>query len=202
MNETPVSKDEIFKELDEYQAMDCCYSDGRILGSMCTEAHPIAKEAFYKFSYSNLGDRGLFKGTKLIEDEVLKLIGSFLSIENPVGHIVTGGTEANLMAMRAARNIARDKYGIENGEIIVPKSAHFSLNKASDMLNLKLVNVDLNDFFGSIHIGRVCGFFEKNRYFKLPHEAAVTIAQLACYKGKLPQGAPTSPIITNLICQV
>ena len=36
----------------------------------------------------------------------------------------------------------------------------------------------------------------------LPHEAAVTIAQLACYKGKLPQGAPTSPIITNLICQV
>ena len=100
--------------------MDCCYSDGRILGSMCTEAHPIAKEAFYKFSDSNLGDPGLFKGTKLIEDEVLKLIGSFLSIENPVGHIVTGGTEANLMAMRAARNIARDKYGIENGEIIVP----------------------------------------------------------------------------------
>ena len=49
MNEKPVSKDEIFKELDEYQAMDCCYSDGRILGSMCTEAHPIAKEAFYKF---------------------------------------------------------------------------------------------------------------------------------------------------------
>ena len=109
MNEKPVSKDEIFKELDEYQAMDCCYSDGRILGSMCTEAHPIAKEAFYKFSDSNLGDPGLFKGTKLIEDEVLKLIGSFLSIENPVGHIVTGGTEANLMAMRAARNIARDK---------------------------------------------------------------------------------------------
>ena len=73
MNEKPVSKDEIFKELDEYQAMDCCYSDGRILGSMCTEAHPIAKEAFYKFSDSNLGDPGLFKGTKLIEDEVLKI---------------------------------------------------------------------------------------------------------------------------------
>ena len=107
--------------------------------------YPIAKEAFYKFSDSNLGDPGLFKGTKLIEDEVLKMIGSFLSIENPAGHIVTGGTEANLMAMRAARNIARDKYGIENGEIIVPKSAHFSFNKASDMLNLKLVNADLNE---------------------------------------------------------
>jgi len=65
-----------------------------------------------------------------------------------------------------------------------------------------VVNVDLKDFFDSIHIGRICGFFEKNKYFNLPHGAAVTIAQLACYQGKLPQGAPTSPIITNLICQV
>lgn len=65
-----------------------------------------------------------------------------------------------------------------------------------------IVNVDLSDFFDSIHIGRVCGFFEKNKHFNLPHEPAITIAQLACYQGKLPQGAPTSPIITNLICQV
>lgn len=42
----------------------------------------------------------------------------------------------------------------------------------------------------------------KNKHFNLPHEPAITIAQLACYQGKLPQGAPTSPIITNLVCQV
>ena len=46
MNEKPISHDEIFNQLDEFQSMDCKYSDGRILGSMCTEAHPIAKEAF------------------------------------------------------------------------------------------------------------------------------------------------------------
>ena len=108
MNEKPMSHDEIFNELDKYQAMDCKYSDGRILGSMCTEAHPIAKEAFFKFVDSNLGDPGLFKGTKLLEDKVLQMIGSFLSIENPIGHMVTGGTEANLMAIRAARNLARE----------------------------------------------------------------------------------------------
>ena len=108
MNEKPISHDEIFNQLDEFQAMDCKYSDGRILGSMCTEAHPIAKEAFFKFIDSNLGDPGLFKGTKLLEDKVLNMIGSFLSIEDPVGHMVTGGTEANIMAIRSARNIARD----------------------------------------------------------------------------------------------
>ena len=145
MNEKPMSHDEIFNQLDEFQAMDCKYSDGRILGSMCTEAHPIAKEAYFKFIDSNLGDPGLFKGTKLIEDKVLQMIGSFLSIENPAGHMVTGGTEANIMAIRAARNMARDKNGIENGELIVPKSAHFSFKKAADMLNLKLIRVDLDE---------------------------------------------------------
>ena len=125
--------------------MDCKYSDGRILGSMCTEAHPIAKEAFFKFIDSNLGDPGLFKGTKLLEDKVLQMIGSFLSIENPVGHMVTGGTEANIMAIRAARNIARDNKGIKKGEFIVPKSAHFSFKKAADMLDLKLIRVDLDE---------------------------------------------------------
>ena len=145
MNEKPMSHDEIFNELDKFQAMDCKYSDGRILGSMCTEAHPIAKEAFFKFVDSNLGDPGLFKGTKLIEDTVIKMIGSFLSIENPVGHMVTGGTEANSMARRSARNMARDSKGIEDGELIVPKSAHFSFKKAADMLNLNLIRVDLDD---------------------------------------------------------
>lgn len=145
MNEKPMSRDEIFYQLDKFQAMDCKYSDGRILGSMCTEAHPIAKEAFFKFIDSNLGDPGLFKGTKLLEDKVLKMIGSFLSIENPVGHMVTGGTEANIMAIRSARNIARDSKGIEKGEFIVPKSAHFSFKKAADMLDLKLIRVDLDE---------------------------------------------------------
>lgn len=64
-----------------------------------------------------------------------------------------------------------------------------------------VINLDLSNFFDSIHFGRVCGYFEKNRYFELPHEAAVTLAQLACFKGSLPQGSPCSPIISNLICQ-
>ena len=65
-----------------------------------------------------------------------------------------------------------------------------------------VVNVDLEDFFGSIHFGRVKGFFEHNNDFKLPTDVATIIAQLTCYKGKLPQGAPSSPIITNLICNI
>lgn len=63
-----------------------------------------------------------------------------------------------------------------------------------------LLNVDLKDFFPSIHIGRVIGLF-RSKPFETAKPAAVVLAQLCCYDGKLPQGAPTSPIVANLICR-
>lgn len=145
MEDKPISKKDILEELDEIQSKDHKYSDGRILGSMCTEAHPFAKEVYCKFLDSNLGDPGLFKGTKYIEDEVINSIGELLSISKPYGNIVTGGTEANIMAMRAARNHARKYKGIKNGEIIIPDSAHFSFKKAADMMNLKIIEAKLDE---------------------------------------------------------
>ena len=65
-----------------------------------------------------------------------------------------------------------------------------------------VINLDLENFFDSFHFGRVLGYFEKNKNFMLPHEVAVALTQLVCYQKHLPQGAPTSPIITNLICQI
>lgn len=65
-----------------------------------------------------------------------------------------------------------------------------------------VLNLDLEHFFDSFHFGRVRGFFEKNKDFKVPQEVATIIAQLTCYNGSLPQGAPSSPIITNLICRI
>ncbi|MCC7553073.1 MAG: tyrosine decarboxylase MfnA [Methanobacteriaceae archaeon] len=140
-----IAKEKILKKLEDFQKYDYKYSDGRILGSMCTSAHPFAKKIFYKFLDSNLGDPGLFKGTKAIEKEVIKSIGVLLSNENAYGNVVTGGTEANIMAIRAARNFARKHKNIENGEIILPKSAHFSFKKATDLMNLKIIEIELDD---------------------------------------------------------
>lgn len=145
MQDRPIDKEEILKELSEIHDLDYNYSDGRILGSMCTEAHPFAKEVYCKFLDTNLGDPGLFKGTKSIEDKVIKSIGKLLSLDSAYGNIVTGGTEANIMAIRAARNHARKYKGIIDGEIIIPESAHFSFKKAADMLNLKIVEAELDE---------------------------------------------------------
>ena len=145
MDDKPIDKADILKELEELHKLDHDYANGRILGSMCTEAHPFAKEVYCKFLDTNLGDPGLFKGTKLIEEKVIQSIGEMLSLDKAYGNIVTGGTEANLMAIRAARNHARKYKGIVDGEIIIPDSAHFSFKKAADMLNLRIVEAKLDD---------------------------------------------------------
>lgn len=62
-----------------------------------------------------------------------------------------------------------------------------------------VLNFDLKDFFPSINFGRVRGFFMKNKHFLLEQKVATIIAQLACHNGALPQGAPTSPVISNLL---
>lgn len=60
-------------------------------------------------------------------------------------------------------------------------------------------NTDLENFFSTIHIGRVRGFFISNNDFKLHPQVATTLAQIVCFDDALPQGAPSSPIVSNLI---
>lgn len=63
-----------------------------------------------------------------------------------------------------------------------------------------VVNIDLKDFFPSINFGRVRGLFLKEP-FCLSNIVATTLAQLCCFNNALPQGAPTSPVISNFICR-
>ena len=63
-----------------------------------------------------------------------------------------------------------------------------------------LLKLDLEDFFPQIHFGRVRGLF-MSRPFEYPADVATTLAQLCSHEGRLPQGAPTSPIISNFICR-
>ena len=90
--------------------------------------------------------------------------------------------------------------------VYVPKtSAHGFVISRSICTNAKLhlrrklvLNLDLKDFFASINFGRVRGMFLKKPYYCAPQVATV-LAQICCYQNELPQGAPTSPIISNML---
>lgn len=85
-------------------------------------------------------------------------------------------------------------------------SAHGFVKGRSIVTNARLhvrqrlvLNIDLEDFFPSINFGRVRGMFMAQPY-KLNSEVATILAQICCFNNQLPQGAPTSPIISNMIC--
>ena len=65
-----------------------------------------------------------------------------------------------------------------------------------------VLNLDLENFFEAINFGRVRGFFISDRHFSLDPKVATIIAQISCHDNSLPQGAPTSPIVSNLIGQI
>lgn len=63
-----------------------------------------------------------------------------------------------------------------------------------------VLNIDLEDFFPSIHLGRIRGALMASP-FRLPQRAATVLAQVCTTRdGHLPQGGPTSPILSNIVC--
>ncbi len=80
----------------------------------------------------------------------------------------------------------------------VPKKSVVS-NAALHVGARFVFNIDLENFFPSINFGRVRGMFMAVPY-KVDPVVATVLAQICCFLNVLPQGAPTSPVVSNMIC--
>lgn len=96
------------------------------------------------------------------------------------------------------------------------------VTNAKRHINKKYVyNIDLEDFFPSIYYSRVQAVLAKVPFTQTkagdvvmygPEERVTTgtihpqiahyIANICCHEGKLPQGAPTSPTLSNMMCKI
>jgi len=132
---------DVLRELEEFRRKDVPYS--RVLGSMCTTPHPLAVKAHEMFVETNLGDPGIFRGTKELEEKVIEILGEFFGDPKVKGYVGSGGTESNIQAIRAFRNVKR----VDRPNIVVPKSAHFSFDKLGDLLGVEVRKAELDDDF-------------------------------------------------------
>jgi tyrosine decarboxylase/aspartate 1-decarboxylase len=139
-----VPREKILDELSERLNKDLTYESGKILGSMCTAPHELAKLIMTLYLEKNLGDPGLFQGAQEIEVETIKMLGKLLNNPESWGYIVSGGTEANIVAMRIARNIGRTKGKNRQPEVIIPETAHISFDKAADLMGLRLIRIGVD----------------------------------------------------------
>lgn len=60
-----------------------------------------------------------------------------------------------------------------------------------------LLKMDISNFFDSITFQMVLSRAFPSQYF--PKPVGVLLAKLCCYCGRLPQGAPTSPALSNIV---
>jgi len=112
-----------------------------------------------------------------------------------------------ILAPKTALKLIQQKLNQVLKSVYQPKpSTHgFAVGK-SIITNAKqhlrqryVLNLDLKDFFPSINFGRVRGLLMAPPY-QCTDEVATVLAQVCCHENQLPQGAPTSPVISNMIC--
>ncbi|MBU3101702.1 MULTISPECIES: reverse transcriptase domain-containing protein [Clostridium] len=163
------------------------------------------KDCFYK-----LKNRSDVSDLLEIEDKSLRY---FLYVKRPENLYVTftvlkkNGNKRIINAPQAElKSIQRKLAYILNLVYKIKPSTHgFVIGKnivtnANNHCKRKaILNIDLKDFFTQIHFGRVLGMLVKGPY-DISKDAAIVISQIACCNAVLPQGAPSSPIITNMIC--
>ena len=118
------------------------------------------------------------------------------------GSRIISAPATNLKIIQKKLNVVLQKIYSLNRK----PSAHGFLNDKSIITNAEkhcrsrlVLNMDIKDFFPSINFGRVRGMFLAAPY-KMNKKVATVLAQVCCHDNYLPQGAPTSPIITNMLC--
>lgn len=139
MEKRGISRSEVESLLKQFEEMNMGFSSGRIFGSMCTSPHPLSIETHTRFHESNLGNPGLYPGTAAMEKEVIGLVGDLLNLPKPHGHVLSGGTEANITAMYTAKKRSKAR------KVLFPMSSHFSVLKAIRLLDMEAVPVELDE---------------------------------------------------------
>lgn len=131
--------------------------------------------------------------------EIPKRSGGKRTIHAPILHLKLAQKKLADLLQECEREIEATlgvKHRLSHGF----RKEHSILTNATVHRSKRYVlNFDLEDFFGTINFGRVRGYFITNKHFSLKPDVATLIAQLVCHDSKLPQGAPTSPVISNLV---
>ncbi|HKJ95810.1 MAG TPA: aminotransferase class V-fold PLP-dependent enzyme [Gammaproteobacteria bacterium] len=104
----------------------------------------VAREAFVRHIGDNVVHQtGLHPSVRKYETDLIDAAKDlFRAPEGASGTITTGGSESILLALKTARDRARDLYGITQPEVVVPQSAYAVFNKLCHFLGMDVVQMD------------------------------------------------------------
>ena len=145
-----MSKEDVLSNLKSFKSDDVKWHEGQLFG-LIYEAGPDVEELVKEASALFLIENGLspmaFPSLVKMETEVVSMVTSLSGGDGEtVGNLTTGGTESIFMALKAARDWARETYPeIKAPEMIVPVTAHPAWNKAAHYLGFKINMMPVKD---------------------------------------------------------
>lgn len=141
-----MKKEDLFKEMEEVRANDIKWREGKAFSLVFNggqELNDIIKEAYCLFFSENGLNPSAFPSLKKFENEVVGMTANLLGGDSKTaGSMTSGGTESILMAIKTAREWAREnKPHIKEPELVMPVSAHPAFNKGGHYFGVKIVAI-------------------------------------------------------------
>lgn len=144
-----LSRADILATLERYRAGDLDWRSGRAFGYVYDPGHPaeaIGKEVYASFLTENGLDPTAFPSLRRLENEVIALARTQAGGgEHACGTFTSGGTESILLAVKAAREWAREhRPEVPTPEMVLPVTAHAAFHKAASYLGVRAVVVPVD----------------------------------------------------------
>ena len=142
-------RDQVFQQLERFRANDVPWRSGRTWAYVYdpgAQAEEVIKQAYMMYLSENGLDPTAFPSTLRLENELVAMAAAHLNGDaEVVGNFTSGGTESIILAVKAARDYARDKRpDITQPELLLPTTAHAAFHKAAHYLDLTPVAVPVD----------------------------------------------------------
>ena len=140
---------DLFEALESFKQKDVDWRSGRVFGFVYDpgkEAMEVGKKAYMDFLTENGLDFTSFPSLLKLETDLISIAAAHLhGDENVVGNFSSGGTESIIMAVKAARDYAREhRPHITQPELVLPVTGHAAFHKAAHYLGIKVVPAAVN----------------------------------------------------------
>ena len=154
-------EEELFATLGRYRENDLDTHGGRTWAYVYdpgrADVERVAKRAYLEYLTENALDPTVFPSLLRMENEVVGMaIDHLRGGEQVVGNFTSGGTESCMLAVKTARDWAREhKPEIERPEMILPVTAHAAFQKAAHYFDVTPVRVPIDTSTWKADLGAI-----------------------------------------------
>ena len=143
---------ELKAELDAAKADDFSWRQGRMalyFYFLDDEVTRVAQEAYLTYWTENAMGQRAFPSMKRLEGEVISMaLALHHAPKEATATFTSGGSESIFLALKTARDWARETKGVERPNIVIPRTGHPTFDRAAQHLGVEVrrVPTSRNDF--------------------------------------------------------